>query len=108
MRVRTSKDKLPLPRRVVEIDLADLGRLVECQRANQRNEHLFKTFEFSGGPEDLEVEVEVTEESKPPNARKVTKVEYFEDDVEEKRWISTAKKRNSIMRKEEPTLVAVS
>ena len=83
-RVRTSKDKLPAARRVVEIDLADLGRLAECQRANQRNEYLFKNFEFSGGgPGNLEVEVEVTEERKPPTARRVQKVEYFEEEIEE-------------------------
>ena len=41
MRVRTSKDKIPAARRIVEIDLADLGRLAECQRANQRNKNLF-------------------------------------------------------------------
>lgn len=69
--VRTSKDKIPAARRIVEIDLADLGRLAECQRANQRNENLFKTFEFLGGPSDLEVEEEVTEERKPPTTRKV-------------------------------------
>ena len=104
MRVRTSKDKIPAARRIVEIDLADLGRLAECQRANQRNKNLFKTFEFSGGPGDFEVKVEVIEERKPPTTRKVKKVEYIEEEVEEAE-IKSEEDEKLYLEKEEPTLI---
>ena len=77
--IRDKKDANILSRRVIEIDVDDLRGLAKYQGDMRKNEHIFKTFEFSGNSGTNELKPET--KSKIPAGRTVEHVEYFEEET---------------------------